>query len=88
MVLAFTAVTGYAARAGRARSPQRKGGSMARRPNYGGEKRQKEIQRQKKKEEKDEKKRLKKEAAAAGDQSTAGEESESDLDEYDRDEGD
>lgn len=41
---------------------------MARRPNYGAEKRQKEIQRQKKREEKDEKKRLKREAANAGDQ--------------------
>ncbi len=41
---------------------------MARRPNYGAEKRQKEIQRQKKKEEKAEKKRLKKEAVATGDQ--------------------
>jgi hypothetical protein len=40
---------------------------MARRPNYGGEKRQKEIQKQKKKEEKAEKKRLKKEAALTGD---------------------
>lgn len=39
---------------------------MARRANYGFEKRQKEIQRQKKKDEKAEKKRMKKEAAAAG----------------------
>lgn len=39
---------------------------MARRPNYGAEKRQKEIQKQQKKEEKLEKKRLKKEAAANG----------------------
>jgi hypothetical protein len=31
---------------------------MARRPNYGGEKRQKELKRQKKREEKEEKKRL------------------------------
>lgn len=37
---------------------------MARRPNYGAEKRQKEIQRQKKKDEKAEKQRLRKEAAA------------------------
>ncbi len=36
---------------------------MARRPNYGAEKRQKEIQRQKKKEAKAEKKRLKREGA-------------------------
>lgn len=71
---------------------------MARRPNYGAEKRQKEIQRQKKKDEKDEKKRLKKEAAAAGDQSeeimggagelgTAGMGVDSDLNERDRDPG-
>lgn len=39
---------------------------MARRPNYGVEKRQKEIKKQKKQEEKAEKKRLKKEAANAG----------------------
>lgn len=37
---------------------------MARRPNYGYEKRQKEIKKQKKREAKLEKKRLKKEAAA------------------------
>ncbi len=37
---------------------------MARRPNYGYEKRQKEIKKQKKREAKAEKKRLKKEAAA------------------------
>ncbi len=37
---------------------------MARRPNYGGAKREKEIKRQKKKAEKDEKRRLKKEGAA------------------------
>lgn len=36
---------------------------MARRPNYGGEKRRKEIQKQQKREEKDEKKRLKKEGS-------------------------
>ena len=35
---------------------------MARRPNYGFEKRQKELERQKKKDEKAEKKRLRKEA--------------------------
>jgi hypothetical protein len=40
---------------------------MARRPNYGGEKRQKELKRQKKKDEKAEKKRLRKEEATAGD---------------------
>ena len=39
---------------------------MARRPNYGFEKRQKEIQKQAKKDEKAEKKRLRKEAALAG----------------------
>jgi len=39
---------------------------MARRSNYGFEKRQKEIQKQNKKAAKDEKKRLKKEGAAAG----------------------
>lgn len=47
---------------------------MAKRPNYGGEKRQKEIQRQKKKEEKEEKKRLKKEEAAASNQAKLAEE--------------
>jgi hypothetical protein len=39
-------------------------GRMAKKPNYGGEKRQKELQKQKKKKEKAEKKRLKK---ASGD---------------------
>ena len=39
---------------------------MARRPNYGAEKRQKEIKKQQKQEEKAEKKRLRKEAAARG----------------------
>lgn len=39
---------------------------MAKKPNYGGEKRQKEMQRQKKKQAKVEKKRLKKEAATDG----------------------
>ncbi len=69
---------------------------MARRPNYGGEKRQKEIQRQKKRDEKAEKKRLKKEAATAGNQGeevvdgagtrgTASVESEPDSDERSRD---
>lgn len=43
---------------------------MARRPNYGFEKRQKEIKRQKKKDEKAEKKRMKKEEAG-GDQDEA-----------------
>ncbi len=38
---------------------------MARRPNYGFEKRQRELRKQKKKEEKAERKRLKREAAAA-----------------------
>ena len=38
---------------------------MARRPNYGFEKRQRELKKQKKREEKAERKRLKKEAAAA-----------------------
>lgn len=70
---------------------------MARRPNYGGEKRQKEIQRQKKRDEKAEKKRLKKEAAAVSDQGEVGDgigergtadvESEPDLDGRDRDVG-
>jgi hypothetical protein len=47
---------------------------MARRPNYGGEKRQKEIQREKKRDEKAEKKRLRKEAAEAnGNDSVASE---------------
>ena len=45
---------------------------MARRPNYGAEKRQKELERQKKKDEKHDKKRLKKEAAAAADQGDSG----------------
>jgi hypothetical protein len=40
---------------------------MARRPNYGFEKRQKEILKQKKKEEKEEKKRLRKEAGLEDD---------------------
>jgi hypothetical protein len=40
-----------------------RGRSVARRPNYGGEKRQKELQRQKKREAKEEKKRLRREAA-------------------------
>jgi hypothetical protein len=40
---------------------------MARRPNYGFEKRQRELRRQKKREEKAERKRLKREAAG-GDQ--------------------
>ncbi len=44
---------------------------MARRPNYGGEKRQKEIQRQKKREEKAEKKRLRKEEGSTDDQGDA-----------------
>jgi hypothetical protein len=42
------------------------GGSMARRPNYGFEKRQKEIEKQKKKEEKAAKKEQRKLEAAAG----------------------
>ncbi len=46
---------------------------MARRPNYGFEKRQRELRKQKKKEEKAERKRLKKEAAAAEAQALAGE---------------
>jgi hypothetical protein len=41
---------------------------MARRPNYGYEKRQRELKKQKKKAEKAERKRLKKEAAEAGDE--------------------
>jgi hypothetical protein len=57
---------------------------MARRPNYGAEKRQKEIQRQKKKEEKDEKKRLKKEAAAAGELGDEGIEMEGGEDDADQ----
>jgi len=60
---------------------------MARRPNYGAEKRQKEIQRQKKKDEKDERKRLKKEAAAEGapegGAGSAGDDDDSDDDEDD-----
>ena len=42
---------------------------MAKRPNYGGEKRQKEIKRQQKKADKAEKKRLKKEEAGTSDKS-------------------
>lgn len=42
------------------------GAPVARRPNYGFEKRQKEILKQKKKTEKEEQKRLKKEAEEAG----------------------
>jgi hypothetical protein len=42
------------------------GGRMARRPNYGFEKRQKEIEKQKKKEEKAAKKEQRKAEAAAG----------------------
>lgn len=45
---------------------------MARRPNYGFEKRQKEIQRQKKKDEKAEKKRLRKEATPGGEDAEVG----------------
>ena len=45
---------------------------MGRRPNYGFEKRQRELRKQKKKEEKAERKRLAKEAAAAAE--AAGEE--------------
>jgi hypothetical protein len=41
---------------------------MAKRPNYGGEKRQKEIKREKKRVEKAEKKRLRKEEAAENNQ--------------------
>jgi hypothetical protein len=51
-----------------ARSPEFRRGSVARRANYGFEKRQKELKRQKKKDRKAEKKRMKKEAAAGGDQ--------------------
>ena len=40
---------------------------MPRRPNYGFQKQQKDLQKQKKREEKNEKKRLKSEAAAAED---------------------
>ncbi len=54
---------------------------MARRPNYGGEKRQKEIQRQKKREEKAEKKRLRKEEGTAGDQGDAVVDADEDEDE-------
>lgn len=41
---------------------------MARRPNYGFEKRQKELEKQKKKEAKAEKKDLRKQAAAQGEE--------------------
>ena len=47
---------------GRQDIPEKGRQIMARRPNYGFEKRQKELDRQKKKEEKAEKKRLRKEA--------------------------
>ena len=40
---------------------------MARRPNYGFQKQQKDLKKQKKREEKTEKKRLKSEAAQSGD---------------------
>ena len=39
---------------------------MARRPNYGFQKQQKDLKKQKKREEKDEKKRAKREAAEGG----------------------
>ncbi len=52
---------------------------MARRPNYGFEKRQRELRKQKKKEEKAERKRLKKEAAAAEAQALAGENDEGSI---------
>lgn len=39
---------------------------MARKPNYGFEKRQKELKKQEKREEKEERKRLRKEAVAEG----------------------
>ncbi|HSU12518.1 hypothetical protein [Longimicrobium sp.] len=45
---------------------------MARRPNYGAEKRSKELGRQRKQEEKEEKKRARREAALAGDSTGAG----------------
>ncbi|HET8656409.1 MAG TPA: hypothetical protein VFL93_12890 [Longimicrobiaceae bacterium] len=44
---------------------------MARRPNYGAEKRQKEIRKQQKQAEKAEKKRARKDAASAEDQGSA-----------------
>ncbi|HEX2191316.1 MAG TPA: hypothetical protein VHG51_20565 [Longimicrobiaceae bacterium] len=56
---------------------------MARRPNYGFEKRQKELEKQKKKDEKAEKKRLRKEAAAAGEPFDEGEEETADEQEED-----
>ena len=40
---------------------------MARRPNYGFEKRQKELKREEKRSEKEERKRLRREGAEAGD---------------------
>lgn len=57
---------------GRAAWPARRlehfqrGGTLARRPNYGFQKRQKEISRQARKDEKAERKRAKKEAEARG----------------------
>jgi hypothetical protein len=56
---------------------------MARRPNYGAEKRQKEIKRQQKQDAKAEKKRLKREEARAGGASEdiEDEELDGDLDE-------
>ena len=56
---------------------------MARRPNYGFEKRQKEIEKQKKKEAKEERKRLRKEAG--GDDVEGGLMGEDDGDEQDED---
>ena len=46
---------------------------MARRPNYGFEKRQKELQRQQKNDEKAERKRLKREEEATATESDVGE---------------
>jgi hypothetical protein len=67
VVLASTTMAGYcSSESGRVNHGRSR--SMPRRPNYGGEKRQKEIQRQKKKDEKAEKKRLRKESAAANPQ--------------------
>lgn len=52
---------------------------MARRPNYGYEKRQRQLKKQKKKAEKAEKRRLKKEAAEAGDELDGATEGDDDL---------
>lgn len=55
-----------------ATSPESRGGCVARRPNYGHEKRQREKKRQQKKAEKAERKRLKAEEEAAESQPPEG----------------